>query len=201
MTYLIILADLRNVVVWIISVRLLVSSSFSNSLGIVPSRPTTTSITVTFMFLCFFSSLARSKYLFICSLSLIFILWSVGTEKSTRRHFFLFFFYFVFLFWLCFCFVGFFWFYFVLFLLFFVFFLLFFAFVFLFFHFLFFLFFSFFLFFGVFLLIGNRSGLLTSIRWSFSISKFLRILWISFSRRRRFWFVYILSNFDLLHNC
>ena len=33
-----------------------------------------------------------------------------------------------------------------------------------------------------FLLINNRSGLLTRIRWFFSISKFLRILSISFSR-------------------
>ena len=61
-------ADLNNAVVWMVSKCPLVSksfSSFTNLLGIVPSAPTTTGITVTFMFhsLFFFSSLTRSRYL------------------------------------------------------------------------------------------------------------------------------------------
>ena len=66
------------------------SSPFTKPLGIVPSAPITTGITVTFIF-HFFSSLARSRYLFLFLLSFIFTLWSAGTTKSTIRqvHFFL----------------------------------------------------------------------------------------------------------------
>ena len=82
-----ILANFHNAVVWMVLILLLISNSsnpFFKPLGTIPSIPTTTSNTVTLMFHSFFSSLARSKYLFLFSLSLIFILWSVGTAKSTR---------------------------------------------------------------------------------------------------------------------
>ena len=55
--------------------------------GIVFSAPI--GISVTRMFQSFFNSLATSKNLFVFSLSLIFTLWSAGTENSTRWHFFL----------------------------------------------------------------------------------------------------------------
>ena len=59
-----------------------------------PSEPITTDITVSFMSHSFLSSLARSKYLSLSSLSLIFILWFAGTGKSTiHQVLFLFFFY------------------------------------------------------------------------------------------------------------
>ena len=57
---------------------------FAKPLRIVPSAPTTISITVTLMFHSFFSSPARSKYLSIFSLSFIFTVWSAGTVKSLR---------------------------------------------------------------------------------------------------------------------
>ena len=73
------------------------ASTFTNPLEIVPSAPITISITVPFIFHClFFSSLARSTYLSLYSLSFNAVLWSVGTTKSTIRQvlfsFFLFFF-------------------------------------------------------------------------------------------------------------
>ena len=83
-----ILADLSNVVVWIVSTRPPISNSSSpltTPLKIVPSTPIITGITVTFMFHCFFSSLARSRYLSLFSFSLILTLWSAGTAKSTIR--------------------------------------------------------------------------------------------------------------------
>ena len=55
-----ILSDLNNAVVWIVSSYRLISkssSSFINPLGIVPIATITISITVTFMFHIFFSSL------------------------------------------------------------------------------------------------------------------------------------------------
>ena len=55
------------------------SRIFSNHLGIVPSAIPTILITDTFIFHRFFSSWARSKYLFIFSLSLIFNLWFART--------------------------------------------------------------------------------------------------------------------------
>ena len=57
-------------------------ASFSNLLKTVPSAPTTNGITVTFIFHRYFSSLARSKYLSIFSISFIFTLCSAGTAKS-----------------------------------------------------------------------------------------------------------------------
>ena len=53
--------------------------------------PITTGITVTLMFHSFLSSLARSKYLSLFSLSLIFTLWSVETDTFTIRQIFFFF--------------------------------------------------------------------------------------------------------------
>ena len=47
---------------------------------------------ITFMFLNFFNSLARSRYLSFFSLSFSFILWSAGTAKSTILQVFFFFF-------------------------------------------------------------------------------------------------------------
>ena len=84
-TLLSILADLNNVAVRIVSIRPLISNSFSPILkpfGTVPSVPVTISITVTLMFHNFLTSLSKPKYF---SLSLIFTLWSSGTAKSTIR--------------------------------------------------------------------------------------------------------------------
>ena len=67
------------------------SSPFTNSLGIVPSAPTTIGITVTFMFHSFFSSIARSRYLSLFSSSFNFTLWSAGTARSTIQQVLLFF--------------------------------------------------------------------------------------------------------------
>ena len=82
-----ILADLSNAVVWMVFTCPLISKSsilFTNSLGIVPSVPTTIGITITFMFHSFFNSLARSRYLYLFS-PFIFTLKSVGTAKSIIR--------------------------------------------------------------------------------------------------------------------
>ena len=97
-----ILADLNNTVVWVVSIRLLISKSsspFTNPLVTVSSAPITTGITVTFMFY-FFSSLARSRYLSLFSLSFNFTLWSAGTARYTIQQvlvylFFSFFFFFL----------------------------------------------------------------------------------------------------------
>ena len=100
-TFLSILADLNNALVWMVSTFPLISkfsSPITNPLGIVPRAPITFGIT--FMFHSFlFSSLARYRYssLFF-SLSFIFNLWSARTAKSTvwqvLSHFFFFFFFF-----------------------------------------------------------------------------------------------------------
>ena len=85
-TLLSILAILNNVVVWMVSTRprtFKSSSPFNNPLVTVPKAPITIGIIVTFMFLSFFNSLARSKYLSFFSISFSFILWSAGTVKST----------------------------------------------------------------------------------------------------------------------
>ena len=85
-TLLSILTDLNNAIVWMVSTCSLISKSsspFTNPLEIVPSVTITISITVTFMFHCYFSSLARSWYLCLFSLFFIFILWSSGKAKST----------------------------------------------------------------------------------------------------------------------
>ena len=61
------------------------SNPHSKPLGTVPGAPITIGITITFMFHNFFNFLARSKHLFLFSLSLFFIMWSAGTVKSTIR--------------------------------------------------------------------------------------------------------------------
>ena len=84
-----ILAVLSNAVVWIVSTRPPTSKSsrpFNNPLVTVPNEPITIGTIVTFMFHSFFSSLARSRYLSLFSLSFSFILWSAGTAKSTILH-------------------------------------------------------------------------------------------------------------------
>ena len=63
-----ILAYLNNAVVWLVSNHPFISTSFSHCtapLMTLPSAPIALSITVTFVFhcCCFFSSLARSRYL------------------------------------------------------------------------------------------------------------------------------------------
>ena len=60
-----ILAELNNAIVWMVSIHPLIfnsSSHFIMHFEIVPRAPFTFGITVTFMFHCFFSSLAMSKY-------------------------------------------------------------------------------------------------------------------------------------------
>ena len=93
-----ILAVLINTVVWIVSTRPSNSKSsrpFNNPLVIVPKAPITIGTIVTFMFLSFFNSLARSRYLSFFSLSFRFILWSAGTVNSTTLQIFFFLFIFM----------------------------------------------------------------------------------------------------------
>ena len=82
-----ILAGLNNAVVSMASTCPLTSKSsslFTNPLGIVPSAPITTGITINFMFHSFFfRSLTKSRYFF--SLSFHFTLWLAGTAKSKIR--------------------------------------------------------------------------------------------------------------------
>ena len=85
-TRLSIVAVLSNTVVSIVSTRPLTSKSFSpsnNPLFTVPNAPITIGTIVTFKFHRFFNSLTKSRYLSFFSLSFRFILWSVGTAKST----------------------------------------------------------------------------------------------------------------------
>ena len=89
-----ILADLNNIVFWMVSTRVLISSSssfFNNPFMTLPNASITIGITVTFMFHGFFSSLARSRYLSLFSFSFNFTLWSAGKAKYRLRlvHFFL----------------------------------------------------------------------------------------------------------------
>ena len=72
-TLLSILANLNNAVVLMV---------FICPFGIIPIAPIIFGITVTFMFHSFFSSLARSRYSSVFSLSFNFTLWSAGTAKS-----------------------------------------------------------------------------------------------------------------------
>ena len=61
-----ILADLDNTVVWIVSIRLPISNTFSpltNLLGTVPNAPITIGISITLMFYSLVTSLTSSKYL------------------------------------------------------------------------------------------------------------------------------------------
>ena len=60
-------------------------SLFSKPLMTILRAPTTFGIIVTFIFHSLFSFLAEFRYLSIISLSFIFILWSTGKAKSTRR--------------------------------------------------------------------------------------------------------------------
>ena len=88
---------LNNAVVWMISTRPPTSKSsspLSNTLLTVPNAPITIGIIVTCMFLIFFNSLAKARYLSFFSHSFSFILWSSGTAKSTILQI-LFFFFFV----------------------------------------------------------------------------------------------------------
>ena len=92
-TFLCILAIFNNALVWMVSTRSLIFKSFcsfTNPLETVPIAPITISITVTFLFHSSFSSLARSQYLILFSLSFNFTLWSAGTAKSAIRQVFFF---------------------------------------------------------------------------------------------------------------
>ena len=76
---------LINAVVWIVSSAsciLKTSSPFTNPLEIIASAPITLSITITFMFLSFFSSLARCRDLPHFSLSLI-VLYNLSARTCT----------------------------------------------------------------------------------------------------------------------
>ena len=93
-----ILAVLSNAVFWIVSTRPPTSKSsspFNNPLVIVPKAPITIGTIVTFMFLSFFNSLARSGYLSFFSHSFSFILWSAGTTKWNILQILFFFFFFL----------------------------------------------------------------------------------------------------------
>ena len=97
-TLLSILADLNNVVVWMVSTCPLISKSpspFINPLVTVLRPPIIISLNVTQTFHGFFNSVARSRYLSFFSLFFDFTRWSADTAKSTIRcvlFFFLFFF-------------------------------------------------------------------------------------------------------------
>ena len=85
-TLLSILAVLNNAVVLMVSTLLPTSKSsspFNNPLVTVPNAPITIGIIITFMFHCFFNSLARSSYLSFFTPYFSFILWSAETVKST----------------------------------------------------------------------------------------------------------------------
>ena len=85
-TLLNILAGLNNEVVWMVSTRPLIyqSSTPFNNLSVTVSRtPITISINVILMFHSFFNSQARSRYLYLFSLSFHFTLWSTEKAKST----------------------------------------------------------------------------------------------------------------------
>ena len=101
-TLLSILVNLKSSVIWMFFTRVLISNSsrsFTDPLVSVSSAPIIIGITVTFMSHCFFSFLARFRYLSLFSPSFNFTQWSAGTEKSTIRQVlwgvpFLFFFFF-----------------------------------------------------------------------------------------------------------
>ena len=85
-TLLSILADLNNVVVWMVSTRPVISKSSSpctNNMVTVRRPPITIDINVTLIFHRFFSSLVRSRYLSFFSFSFNFTLWSARKVKPT----------------------------------------------------------------------------------------------------------------------
>ena len=87
-TYLMILANLNNTVLWMVLILHLISNSSSplfKSFGTILRAPTTVGITVTREFHIFNSSLARFRYLYIFLSSFIFTQWSSRTAKSTWR--------------------------------------------------------------------------------------------------------------------
>ena len=86
MTLLIILAVLNNAVVWMVSTHpptYKSSCPFNSSLVTVPKAPITIDTIVTLMFLNFFNSLARLRYLSFFSISFSFNQWSAGIAMST----------------------------------------------------------------------------------------------------------------------
>ena len=90
-TFLSILTNLNNAVVWMVSTYFLIfksSSPFTQHFGIVLSTSITIGILVTFIFYSFLSSLARSKFLSLFSFSLIFFsLWSACTIYYYYYHY------------------------------------------------------------------------------------------------------------------
>ena len=85
-TLLSILAILNNAVVWMVSTGPPTSKSsspFINPLITVSKAPITVGKNVTSMFLVFFNSLARSRYLSVFLDSFSFMMWSAGSAKST----------------------------------------------------------------------------------------------------------------------
>ena len=91
-----ILADLKSAAVRMVSTCPLIfksSSPSANPLVTLSMAPITIGIIVNYMFLGFFNSLARSRYLSFFSLSFKFTLWSAGTAKSTIRKVLFFFFF------------------------------------------------------------------------------------------------------------
>ena len=83
-------------VIWMVITCPLISnssSSFTNSLWIVPSTLTTTDIIITITFEGVFSSLGGSIYLFLFSCSFNSILWFAGTAKYPIRYVVFFFFF------------------------------------------------------------------------------------------------------------
>ena len=93
-TFLSILADFSNVVVWMVLILSLIlnsSSLLSKPLGIIPSAPTIIGITVTLIFHSFFTSLVRSKYFSVFSISFILtaVVWNVKIYKLVNSLFLL----------------------------------------------------------------------------------------------------------------
>ena len=88
-TLLSILAYLNNAVVWMVSAHSQISNSSSplhKPLWTIPCASVTIVITFKFMFFGFLGSLARSKYLFCFSFSLILTLWSAGNFEVQTDH-------------------------------------------------------------------------------------------------------------------
>ena len=85
-TFLRILAEWNNTVLCILVVIPISFSRSGNLFGVVPSAPTITGITFIFLFHSFFSSLAKSWYCSIFSISFSSTLLSYGTAKSIIWH-------------------------------------------------------------------------------------------------------------------